>query len=124
LIKSKSSDALAVASHLHLKVGVTFASKYGDTMHVEFVHQMASIKDAYQAVLDVDGEGGELVCGSGIMLLICKGGSSDWYFYVDLNDPSSDDKARILGIMTSCETRILEFVYQEMQSKWPPDWSN
>jgi hypothetical protein len=74
-------------------------------MHVEFVHQMPSVKYAYQAVLDVDGEANELVCGSGIILLIRKDGSPDWYFYVDLNDPGSEDMARILHTMDKDGTR-------------------
>jgi hypothetical protein len=74
-------------------------------MHVEFVHQMPSVKDAYQAVLNVDRESNELVCGSGIILLIDKDGSPDWYFYVELNDPSSEDKGRILDLMDKDGTR-------------------
>ena len=74
-------------------------------MHVEFVHQMPSVKDAYQAVLNVDSEPSELVCGSGIILLIGKDGSPDWYFYVNLNDPNSEDKGRILHLMDKNGTR-------------------
>jgi hypothetical protein len=36
-------------------------------MKIEFVHQMPSVEDAYQAVLNVDDEAPQLVCGSGII---------------------------------------------------------
>ena len=74
-------------------------------MNVEFVHQMPSVKDAYQAVLDVEDEANDLVSGSGIVLLVSEDGLADWYFYVDLTDPSSEDKARILHVMDRKGTR-------------------
>ena len=68
-------------------------------MRVEFVHQMPSVKEAYQAVLDVDDEQPRLLRGSGIILLIGEDGSLDWYFYVDLRDPTAEDKRPILEVM-------------------------
>jgi len=74
-------------------------------MRVEFVHQMPNVKDAYQAVLGVDHEADNLIRGSGIILLIGRDGVPDWYFYVDLFDPSAEDKNRILGVMDKAGTR-------------------
>ena len=74
-------------------------------MRVEFVHQMPSIKDAFQTVLKLNEEAPQLVCGSGIILLVRQDGSLDWYSYVDLNDPSGEDKSRILGVMDKAGTR-------------------
>jgi hypothetical protein len=74
-------------------------------MPVEFVSLMPSVKDAYHAVLNVENEANDLVCSSGIILLIRKDGSPDWYFYVELNEPSSEDKARILHVMDKKGTR-------------------
>jgi hypothetical protein len=74
-------------------------------MRVEFVHQMPSVRDAYQAVLKLEDEAPPLVCGLGIILLIRQDGSPDWYFYVDLNDPSGEDKSRILSVMDKTGTR-------------------
>lgn len=68
-------------------------------MNVEFVHRMPSLNEAFQAVLRVDQNCYELVCGSGLVLLIGNDGSANWYFYVDLRNPSSEEKARILRIM-------------------------
>jgi hypothetical protein len=47
-------------------------------MPVEFVSLMPSVKDAYHAVLNVENEANDLVCSSGIILLIRKDGSPDW----------------------------------------------
>jgi uncharacterized protein YukJ len=74
-------------------------------MRVEFVHQMPSGREAYQAVLKLDDEDTRLIIGSGIILLIRQDGSTDWYFYVDLNDPNAEEKSRILGIMDKAGTR-------------------
>jgi hypothetical protein len=74
-------------------------------MRVEFVHQMPSGREAYQAVLKLDDEDSRLIRGSGIILLIRQDGSPDWYFYVDLQDPNADDKGRILGVMDKAGTR-------------------
>jgi len=79
-------------------------------MHVEFVHQMPSVTAAYEAVLNLDGETSDLVRGSGIILLIREEGSADWYIYVDLNDPSSEDKARILYVMDTEGTRTDQLI--------------
>jgi hypothetical protein len=74
-------------------------------MRVEFVHQMPSVKEAYQAALKLDDEDNWLISGSGIILLIRQDGSPDWYFYVDLKDPNADEKSRILGILDKAGTR-------------------
>jgi hypothetical protein len=68
-------------------------------MNVEFVHQMPNVNQAYQSVLRLETETNELLCGSGIILLIDKAGSADWYVYVDLHDASSEDTVRILQIL-------------------------
>jgi hypothetical protein len=68
-------------------------------MRLEFVHQMPSVKDAYQVVLTLDDENPRLIFSSGIILLIRQDGSPDWYFYVTLEDPDVEDKRRILGVM-------------------------
>jgi integrase/recombinase XerD len=74
-------------------------------MRVEFVHQMHGVKEAYQVVLTLDDENSRVIFGSGIILLILEDGSPDWYFYVDLRDPSSEDKCRILEVMDKAGTR-------------------
>jgi hypothetical protein len=68
-------------------------------MRVEFVYQMASVEEAYEAVLGLEQEPPCLVCGAGIVLLISPTGSPDWYFYVDLNNPSVEEKSRILRVV-------------------------
>jgi hypothetical protein len=88
-----------------MKHGTMIASQQRGTMRVEFVHQMPSVKDAYQVVLKLDNEGPQLIVDSGIILLIRQDGSPDWYFYVDLKDPSAEDKGRILGVMDRAGTR-------------------
>jgi hypothetical protein len=74
-------------------------------MRVDFVHQMPSAKAAYRVVLELDDEDPRLIFGSGIILLIRQNGSPDWYFYVDLEDPSAEEKRRILGVMDRAGTR-------------------
>jgi len=74
-------------------------------MRVEFVHQMPSVREAYQAVLNLDDENTQLITGAGIILLIRQDGSPDWYFYVDLKDANADEKGRILSIMDKAGTR-------------------
>ena len=74
-------------------------------MRVEFVHQMPNVKDAYRAVIGVDPETNELIHGSGIILLIGRDGCTDWYFYVDLIDPTVEERRRILAIMDKAGTR-------------------
>jgi hypothetical protein len=96
------SSSLAVSWNSYWNM---MASEHGGTMRVEFVHQMPSVRDAYQAVLKLEDEAPQLVRGSGIILLIRQDGSPDWYFYVDLNDPSGEDKSRILSVMDKAGTR-------------------
>jgi hypothetical protein len=74
-------------------------------MYVEFVHQMPDVSEAYQAVLRVDREPFELVESLGIILLVRDDGSPDWYFFVNLNDPNSEDKIRILDAMDKAGVR-------------------
>jgi hypothetical protein len=81
------------------------ATQHGVRVRIEFVQLMPSMKDAYQAVLDIDEENPILVAGSGIILLIRNDGCTDWYFYVDLRDPNAEDKGRILHMMDKSGTR-------------------
>jgi hypothetical protein len=74
-------------------------------MYVEFVHQMPDVSEAYQAVLKLDQELSELVVGLGIILLVRDDGSPDWYFFVNLNNPDSEDKIRILGLLDKVGVR-------------------
>jgi hypothetical protein len=74
-------------------------------MRVEFVHQMPSVKEAFQVVLKLEKETSRLVRGAGIILLVRQDGSPDWYLYVDLRDASAEDKSRILGMMDKSGTR-------------------
>ena len=46
-----------------------------------------------------------LIFGSGIILLIREDGLPDWYFYVNLEEPTTEDKGRILGVMDRAGTR-------------------
>jgi hypothetical protein len=76
-----------------------------DLHPLTFVHQMPSLNGAHQAVLKLDDEDPILICGSGIILLVRDDRSFDWYFYVDLRDPTVDDTSRILAVMDKSGTR-------------------
>jgi hypothetical protein len=74
-------------------------------MQVEFIHQMPGVGEAYEAAIKLDAEPAALVAATGIILLVYEDGSPDWYVFVAMNDPSSEDRNRVLAVMDKKGTR-------------------
>jgi hypothetical protein len=67
-----------------------------------YIYQMRSLEAALMAAQALDRESKDLLVGMGIMLLIRPDDSEDWYAFGNLENPTNEEAARVVSILSQC----------------------